>query len=112
MLQQCGGIQCSTYWPSARPRNEGTLEAYGDSKLAVNQIKGEYEVRHEDLVPYHHAVIEMTNLFDGFYIGHVSRSHNTKVDALTALTTMLALQSTPSITLRWQLDISFALNMC
>jgi len=24
------------------------LEAYGDSKLIINQVKGEYEVRHED----------------------------------------------------------------
>ena len=29
------------------------LEAYGDSKLIVNQIKWEYEIRHEDLIPYH-----------------------------------------------------------
>jgi len=48
------------------------LEAYGDSKLIINQIKGEYEVRHEDLVPYHHAVIKMANLFNGFYVSHVS----------------------------------------
>ena len=48
------------------------LEAYGDSKLIINQLKGEYEVRHGDLVPYYHAVIKMANLFDGFYIGHVS----------------------------------------
>ena len=41
-------------------------EAYGDSKLIINQVKGEYEVHHEDLVPYYHAVIEMGNLFDGF----------------------------------------------
>jgi len=27
------------------------LEAYGDSKLIVNRVRGEYEVRHEDLVP-------------------------------------------------------------
>jgi len=26
------------------------LEAYGDSKLIINQVKGEYEVRHEDLI--------------------------------------------------------------
>jgi len=48
------------------------LEAYGDSKLIVNQVKGEYEVRHEDLVPYYHAVIERANSYDSFYIGHVS----------------------------------------
>ena len=58
------------------------LETYGDSKLIINQVKGEYEVRHEDLVPYYHTVIEIVNLFDGFYIGHVSRSQNTWADAL------------------------------
>ena len=42
------------------------LEAYGDSKLNVNLVKGEYKVRHEDLVPYYHAVIEIANSFDGF----------------------------------------------
>jgi len=35
------------------------LKAYGDSKLIVNQIRGEYEVRLEDLVPYHNATIHM-----------------------------------------------------
>jgi len=67
------------------------LEAYGDLKMIVNQVKGEYEVWHEDLVPYHHKVIKMANLFDGFYIGHVSRFQNTKADALAALATTLAL---------------------
>ena len=33
----------------------------------------------------------MTNLFDGFYIGHVSRSQNTRADALAALAAILAL---------------------
>ena len=68
------------------------LETYGDSKLIVSQVKGEYEVRHEDLVPYYHAVIKMANLFDGFYVGHVSRSQNTRADALAALATILTLQ--------------------
>ena len=33
------------------------LEAYGDSKLIVNQVRGEYEVRHEYLVPYYDITI-------------------------------------------------------
>ena len=32
-------------------------EPYSDSKLIVNQVHGEYKVRHEDLVPYHNAII-------------------------------------------------------
>ena len=67
------------------------LEAYGDSKLIIYQVKGEYEVRHGDLVPYYHAVIKMANLFVGFYIGHVSQSQNIKADALAALAATLAL---------------------
>jgi len=35
------------------------LEAYGDSKLIVNQVRGEYDVRHEYWVPYHNATIYM-----------------------------------------------------
>ena len=48
------------------------LEAYGDSKLIISQVKGEYEVPHGDLVPYYLAVIKIASLFDGFYIGHIS----------------------------------------
>ena len=49
------------------------LEAYGDSKLIVNQVRGEYEVRHEDLVPYHDAIIKLAGRFKSFYINHVPR---------------------------------------
>ena len=48
-------------------------EAYGDSKLIISQVKGEYEVRHEDPICYHHAAIKLANSFDGFYISHISR---------------------------------------
>ena len=50
------------------------LEAYGDSKLIINQFKREYEVRHKDLIPYHHAAIKLADSFDNFYISHVSAS--------------------------------------
>ena len=39
------------------------LEPYGDSKLIID--KGEYEVRHEDLIPYHYAVIQLADTFEG-----------------------------------------------
>ena len=67
------------------------LETYGDSKLIVNQIKGEYEIRHEEMIPYHHATIQLANTVDGFYISHVSHLQNTNADALAALAAMLAL---------------------
>ena len=44
------------------------LEAYGDSKLIVSQVRGEYEVRHEDLVPYYNATIRMA---EGLSLIHI-----------------------------------------
>ena len=67
------------------------LEGYGDSKLIVNQIKGEHEIRHEDLIPYHHAAIILDDSFDGFYFSYMSLLLNTKADALAALAATLAL---------------------
>ena len=47
------------------------LEVYSNSKLIVNQVRREYEVRHKDLVPYHNATIHMAERFRNFYIDHV-----------------------------------------
>jgi len=59
--------------------------------LIINQVKGEYEVRHEDLIPYHHLAIKLANLFNGFYSNHVSHLLNKKADALAVLAATLAL---------------------
>ena len=61
------------------------LEAYGDSKLIANQVRGEYEVRHEDLVPYFNATISIAEMFENFYIDHVPRQQNAHADALASL---------------------------
>ena len=46
------------------------LEACGDLKLIVNQVRGEYEVRYKDLVPYHNATVYIAERFRNFYIYH------------------------------------------
>ena len=66
------------------------------SKLIINQVKGEYEVHHEDLISYHHATIQLDNTFEGFYISHVSLLQNTKADALAALAATLVLPADAS----------------
>jgi len=66
------------------------LEAFGDSALIVNEVKGEFEVCHEDLIPYHEAAIKLANSFEGFYISYVFRRHNTEADALASLAISLA----------------------
>ena len=68
------------------------LEAHDDWKLIINQIRGEYEVRHEDLVTYHNATIYMTERFRKFYVDYVPRQQNAHANALTSLATSLAIQ--------------------
>jgi len=43
------------------------LKAYSDSKLIVSQVRGEYEVRLEDLIPYYKVTISMAEGFGNFY---------------------------------------------
>jgi len=76
--------------------NRQYLEAYGNSKLIINQVKGEYEVRHEDLIPYHHTTIQLATTFESFYISHVSYLQNTKTNALAGLVATLALPANTS----------------
>ena len=49
------------------------LEAYGNLKLFINQIRREYKVRHKNLVSYHNATVNMVEKFQNFYIDHVSQ---------------------------------------
>jgi len=67
------------------------LKVHGDSKLIVNQVREEYEVRHEDLVPYYNATIYMSERFRNFYIDHVPRQQNAHADTLASLAAFLAL---------------------
>ena len=67
------------------------FKAYGDSKLIVNQVRREYEVRHEDLIPYYNAAIYVVERFRNFYIDHVPHQQNAHADTLASLATSLAL---------------------
>ena len=60
-------------------------------KHIVNQVHGEYEVWHEDLVSYHNVTIHIAERFRNIYIDHVPRQQNAHTDALTSLAASLAL---------------------
>ena len=66
------------------------LEAYNDSKLIINQLTGEYEVKNKDLILYHKASIQLATSFEGFYIDYVPRLKNTHTDTLAMLAATLA----------------------
>lgn len=67
------------------------LQAYGDSELIVCQAQGEYNVKHENLVLYYNAIIQITEGFLHFYIEHIPCRQNMHADMLALLTASLAL---------------------
>ncbi|XP_019054469.1 PREDICTED: uncharacterized protein LOC109115191 [Nelumbo nucifera] len=67
------------------------LTVYGDSKLVINQLKTKYEVRKDNLVPYHLYAIQLLKEFEHATIEHVPRSENKQAYALANLAVVLAL---------------------
>ncbi|XP_019223850.1 PREDICTED: uncharacterized protein LOC109205591 [Nicotiana attenuata] len=67
------------------------LEIYGDSKLIANQLLGSYEVKKEDLLPYHQYASVLLERFDQVFLKHIPREANRRADALTNLATTMAL---------------------
>lgn len=52
------------------------LEVYGDSQLVVNQFKGDYRVKKEELKPLYEKAIELAKNFKSLSITHVPRGTN------------------------------------
>ncbi|XP_022151605.1 uncharacterized protein LOC111019518 [Momordica charantia] len=67
------------------------IEIYGDSKLIINQLLLEYDVKYEDLKPYFVYARRLLERFDGVSLEHVPRSENKKADALANLATALTI---------------------
>ncbi|XP_019263282.1 PREDICTED: uncharacterized protein LOC109241029 [Nicotiana attenuata] len=67
------------------------LEIYDDSKLIINQLLGSYEVKKEDLLPYHQYASCLLENFDQVFLNHVPREKNHEADALANLSTTMAL---------------------
>ncbi|XP_019258426.1 PREDICTED: uncharacterized protein LOC109236684 [Nicotiana attenuata] len=66
------------------------LEIYDDSKLIINQVLGSYEVKKEDLFPYHQYASCLLERFDQVFF-HVPREENCMAVALANLATTMAL---------------------
>ncbi|CAM8896658.1 unnamed protein product [Rhodiola kirilowii] len=75
----------------ARQISIDKMDIYGDSQLVINQVLGDYEVRKDDLIPYHRHATQLLSEFDSISIGHVPRSANKLADALANLASNLAL---------------------
>jgi ribonuclease HI len=58
------------------------VELLADSELVVKQVRGEYKVRHPDLIPLHARAVGLIAGFRKFKIGHVPREKNAIADKL------------------------------
>ena len=58
------------------------VKIHGDSELIVKQMKGEYRVKHPDLVPLYRRAKDLFDDFEGATIDHNYREKNTLADSL------------------------------
>jgi len=58
------------------------IEIKMDSKLVVEQVKGNYKVNNENLLILHENIIDLLTNFDSFSIKHIYRYLNTHADGL------------------------------
>ena len=66
----------------ALAREADDVELHADSELVVKQVRGEYKVRHPDLIPLHAEAVRRISAIRRFRIGHVPREKNKFADKL------------------------------
>ena len=59
-----------------------TLKIFLDSELVVKQLKGDYRVKHPDLIPLYRQVVASLKNFSSATIAHVYREKNKEADKL------------------------------
>ena len=67
------------------------IEIYGDSKLIINQLSLQYDLKHENLMSYFAYARQLMERFDSVMLEHVSRAENKRVDALAYLAIALTI---------------------
>lgn len=66
----------------AHERGATDVALQADSELVVKQIRGEYKVRHPDLIPLHAEAMRAIRELPRFEIAHVRRERNKHADKL------------------------------
>lgn len=58
-----------------------TVRFVGDNLMMINQMKGIYKVKNQDLIPIYDSIHELLQNFEAYAFIHVKREQNTKADA-------------------------------
>jgi len=64
------------------------LEVYGDLALVVHQLKGEWETRDQNLIPYQSYIKGLIKHFDSIEFHHIPREDNQLAYAFATLSSM------------------------
>lgn len=64
------------------------LEVYGDSALVIHRIRGGWEMRHPNLIPYQDYVLKLLPKFEEITFTHIPREENQMEDDLASLVSM------------------------
>ncbi|XP_008229457.1 PREDICTED: uncharacterized protein LOC103328826 [Prunus mume] len=87
-----------------------SLEVYGDSMLVINQLLTHYEVRMDDLIPYHQMTTQLLERFDFVTLEHVPRKDKKMAGVLANLAATLALTKDKAVNLpvckRWVIPLT------
>ena len=52
------------------------LSVYGDSALVISQVKGEWDTKHPNLIPYKELVLTLILYFEEITFEHILREEN------------------------------------
>ena len=52
------------------------LDVYGDSTLVINQVKGEWDKKHPNLIPYKEIMLTLIPCFEEVTFEHIPREEN------------------------------------
>ena len=82
------------------------ISAFGDSKLVVQQVKNNYQVKQDLLKVYQNEVWDMIdNYFVAFNITYIPRDHNQTADSLALAATHFRIPKTTQ--LRYPIEIRY-----
>jgi ribonuclease HI len=73
--------------------NVKRVHAFGDSLLIVSQVKVEWQVKDQKLIPYQNIVLALIDNFEEFQLNHIKREYNQIADDLASLGSILSFKN-------------------
>ena len=64
------------------------LSVYGDSALVISQVKGEWDTKHLNLIPYREHVLTLIPYFKEITFEHIPREENQLANSLVTMSSM------------------------